>query len=352
MDFGVTFPSRVGDFESVALAERLGFAQAWFYDSQMIYSDVYATMALAAHETSKIRLGTGVAVPTTRLAPTVAHSIATINQLAPGRVELGVGTGNTARLTMGLRPITLTRLKKETRLIQTLLAGETGTLCEEGQEQPVRFLHPDRGYINLRDAIPVSISAFGPKTLAYCGAESDGHITWGIDPDGLRAARGIIDEAAEARGKTPADVPSKCFFPTALLSPGETKATPRVLSLVAPFIMNFLHVQVEWGSDLLPPIPAVAEWVERYKAYAAGLPAQTRHLTLHEGHIIYPREDEREFIVPELADVVAMIGTPDAIIERIHALEDAGLSHFAFQVMDDDPVRQMTDFAEQVMAKY
>ena len=168
----------------------------------------------------------------------------------------------------------------------------------------------------------------------------------------MRAARGIIDEAAQARGKTPADVPSKCFFPTALLSPGETKATPRVLSLVAPFIMNFLHVQVEWGSDLLPPIPAVAEWVERYKAYAACLPAQTRHLTLHEGHIIYPREDERAFIVPELADVVAMIGTPDAIIERIHALEDAGLSHFAFQVMDDDPVRQMTDFAEQVMAKY
>ena len=69
MDFGVTFPSRVGDFELVELAERLGYRQAWFYDSQMIYSDVYATMALAAFKTSKIRLGTGVAVPTTRMAP-------------------------------------------------------------------------------------------------------------------------------------------------------------------------------------------------------------------------------------------------------------------------------------------
>lgn len=352
MDFGVTFPSRVGDFELVELAERLGYSQAWFYDSQMIYSDVYTTLALAAHKTSRIRLGTGVAVPTTRLAPTVAHSIATINQLAPGRVELGVGTGNTARLTMGLRPITLTRMKKEVRLIQTLLAGETGMLEEENQQQPVRFLHPNHGYINLSDAIPVSISAFGPKTLAYCGAEADGHITWGIAPDGLRAARGIIDAAARECGKEPSHVPSKCFFPLAVLSPGETKATPRVMSLVAPFIMNFLHVQVEWGSDLLPPIPAVAEWVDRYQAYAAGLPAKTRHLTLHEGHIIYPREDEKEFITPDLADVVAMIGEPDEIIERIQALQDAGLSHFAFQVMDDDPVRQMTDFAEKVMAKY
>ena len=352
MDFGVTFPARVGDFELVELAERLGYSQAWFYDSQMIYSDVYATMALAAHKTSTIRLGTGVAVPTTRLAPTIAHSIATINQLAPGRVELGVGTGNTARLTMGLRPITLTRMKKEVRLIQTLLNGETGTLREEGEEHAVRFLHPHRSYINLKDPVTVSISALGPKTLAYCGSESDGHITWGIDPDGLRAARTIIDDAARKRGKSPGDIPSKCFFPTAVLSPGETTATPRIMSLVAPFIMNFLHVQVEWGSALLPPIPAVAEWVERYKKYAAGLPADTRHLTLHEGHIIYPREDEAEFIVPELADVVAIIGQPDEIIERIHTLEDAGLSHFAFQVMDDDPVRQMTDFAEKVLAKY
>ena len=352
MDFGVTFPARVGDFELIELAERLGYSQAWFYDSQMIYSDVYATMALAAHKTSAIRLGTGVAVPTTRMAPTIAHSIATINQLAPGRVELGVGTGNTARLTMGLRPISLTRMKKEVRLIQALLAGETGTLREEGEEHAVRFLHPHRSYINLKDPVTVSISALGPKTLAYCGSESDGHITWGIDPDGLRAARTIIDDAARKYGKSPGDVPSKCFFPTAVLSPGETTATPRIMSLVAPFIMNFLHVQVEWGSALLPPIPAVADWVERYKKYAAELPAETRHLTLHEGHIIYPRADEAEFIVPELADVVAIIGQPDEIIERVRALEDAGLSHFAFQVMDDDPVRQMTDFAEKVMAKY
>ena len=51
MEFGVAFTSRIGDYDLVALAESLGFDQAWFFDSQMIYSDVYATMAVAARET-------------------------------------------------------------------------------------------------------------------------------------------------------------------------------------------------------------------------------------------------------------------------------------------------------------
>ena len=110
MEFGVAFTSRIGDYDLVALAESLGFDQAWFFDSQMIYSDVYATMADAARETRRIRLATGVAVPTTRMAPVIAHSIASIAELAPGRVELGVGNGNTARLTMGLQPVPLGRM--------------------------------------------------------------------------------------------------------------------------------------------------------------------------------------------------------------------------------------------------
>ena len=123
MEFGVTFTSRIGDHDLVVLAESLGYDQAWFFDSQMIYSDVYATMAVAAHETRRIRLATGVAVPSTRMAPVIAHSIATVAQLAPGRVELGVGNGNTARLTMGLRPLPLERMKREIRVIQALLRG-------------------------------------------------------------------------------------------------------------------------------------------------------------------------------------------------------------------------------------
>ena len=213
MHFGVAFASKVGDFEHVKLAEQLGYDHAWFFDSQMIYSDVYATMALAAHHTSTIRLGTGVAVPTTRLAPTVAHSIATIHQLAPGRVELGVGTGNTARLTMGFRPITLGKMKEEIAIIRTLLRGEEATLTLDGESHPIKLLHPRGDFINIETPIPISVSAFGPKTLAYCGAETDGHITWGVGPDELRETRKLVSDAARGAGRDPADVPSKGIFP-------------------------------------------------------------------------------------------------------------------------------------------
>ena len=68
-------------------------------------SDVYASLALAAARTSKIRLGTGVAVAATRPAPVTAAGIATINRLAPGRTFLGIGTGNTAMRIMGHKPM-------------------------------------------------------------------------------------------------------------------------------------------------------------------------------------------------------------------------------------------------------
>lgn len=350
LKFGVVFTSRIGDYDLVELAETLGFDQAWFYDSQMIYSDVYATMALAAHKTSRIRLGTGVAVPTTRMAPVIAHSIATVAQLAPGRVELGVGNGNTARLTMGLRPVPLARMKRDIRLIKTLLAGETGVLEEEGEQHPVRFLHPDRAFLNLSDKIPITLSAFGPKTLAFCGAECDAHLTWNISPEALGECRQAIGAAARSAGRDGDDIPSKGFFPLALLRPGETSGSARVLASLESFVTNFLHVQVEWDQALLSASGG-EETVERYRKYAATLPKETRHLALHEGHLVYARPEEREYLSAELAESVAMVGGPDAVIERIRALEAAGLRHFAFQV-SDDPVGQMRDFAGLVMSRY
>jgi len=77
MEFGVAFTSRVGDWDLVALAERLGFDQAWFFDSQMIYSDVYATMAVAARETRRIRLATRRSPSSHRGASNSASATAT-----------------------------------------------------------------------------------------------------------------------------------------------------------------------------------------------------------------------------------------------------------------------------------
>ena len=82
MEFSLTVSPKIDDWQLIKYAEDLGYDRAWVPDSQMIWSDCYATMALAAANTSKIRLGTGVAIPGTRIAPTSAAAITSINAIS------------------------------------------------------------------------------------------------------------------------------------------------------------------------------------------------------------------------------------------------------------------------------
>ena len=104
MDIGICVASQISDVDYVVEAENLGFTDAWFGDSQMLWSDCYACLAIAAEKTLKINIGTGVAIAGTRIPSVHAAGIASINQLAPGRVFFGVGSGNTAMRIMGLAP--------------------------------------------------------------------------------------------------------------------------------------------------------------------------------------------------------------------------------------------------------
>src|SRR5947208_15024100 len=104
MKFGVTVVPRVSDWKLFVDLETMGYDCAWAADSQMLYSDAYAVLALAAANTSRIRLGTGVSVAPTRLAPVTAHSIASINRLAPARAFLAFGTAHTPLRVMGRDP--------------------------------------------------------------------------------------------------------------------------------------------------------------------------------------------------------------------------------------------------------
>src|SRR5689334_18736796 len=115
MEFGIAFPSWIEAWRDCEVAEASGFTHAWFYDTQLLCSDVYATMALAAEHTKTLKLGTLVAIPSNRIAPVTASAIATINALAPGRVVLGLGTGFTGRNTMGLPPLPVKQLVEYVR---------------------------------------------------------------------------------------------------------------------------------------------------------------------------------------------------------------------------------------------
>src|SRR5213596_168267 len=164
MDFGIGIASASDPWKVAQRAEELGFTHAWFYDTQMITADPFVAMAAAALKTSKIRLGTGVLVPSNRIAAVTANAFATLNGLAPGRVDFGVGTGFSARRAMGLGAMKLAEMEEYIRVVYALLNGETTEAeVDPGVRKKIRFLNPELGLINIKDPIRLHISALGPK---------------------------------------------------------------------------------------------------------------------------------------------------------------------------------------------
>ena len=157
MDLGICVASHIGDVDYVVRAEELGYSHAWLADSQMLWSDCYATLALAATRTNKIKLGTGVAITGTRPAPVNAAGIATINALAPGRTFFGVGAGNTAMRVMGLPPHRIKEFEQYLQTLVPLLKGEESELHVGNKALPIKHIMPDNGFVNFKDAIPLYI---------------------------------------------------------------------------------------------------------------------------------------------------------------------------------------------------
>ena len=93
MEFGIGIPTSGDSWKVAQRAEELGFSHVWFYDTQMLVGDPFVAMGAAALKTSRIRLGTGVLVPSNRIPAVTASAFATLNAMAPGRIDFGVGTG-------------------------------------------------------------------------------------------------------------------------------------------------------------------------------------------------------------------------------------------------------------------
>src|ERR1700752_4282545 len=125
MQFGFCFMPNIDEIGFYRHIESLGYQSAWVADSQMLFSDCYAVLALAARQTSRLRLGPGTAICGTRIPPVHAAAMMTLNRLAPGRMFLGIGTGNTAMRSMGQRPMRIAAFDAYLRVLAALLRGET-----------------------------------------------------------------------------------------------------------------------------------------------------------------------------------------------------------------------------------
>ncbi|MEZ5559599.1 MAG: LLM class flavin-dependent oxidoreductase [Pseudomonadales bacterium] len=333
MDIGICVASHVGDIDYVVRAEQLGYSHAWLADSQMLWSDCYATLALAAVRTSTIRLGTGVAVSGTRPAPVTAAAIGTINALAPGRTFCGVGAGNTAMRVMGQPPHRIREFDRYLETLRPLLAGEEAlmgplTAGASGQA-PVRHIMPDKGFVNFADPIPLYVSGFGPKSLALAGKHGDGAVL-ALAANGaiMQNIWHMIENGARQAGRT---LDRERFYTTALttivvLDEGEAVDSARVKAECGAMAMATVHYAYDqWRNFGHQPPGVLRDIWDDYCALLESYPEERRHQRIHAGHNCWVLPEEERFLTPEVLQASSMIGTREQLLARLRELQSAGL---------------------------
>jgi alkanesulfonate monooxygenase SsuD/methylene tetrahydromethanopterin reductase-like flavin-dependent oxidoreductase (luciferase family) len=284
-------------------------------------------MALAAVNTKRIKLGTGVAIASNRIPPVTVHSIATINQLAPGRVILGFGTGHTGRRVMGLPPVKQAEFREQVRVIHDLLKHGEATYQTEGLSRKIRYLHRELRFIDLDDPIPLYVAANGPKTLALAGEFGDGIITTGIrDADRVASVRKHVEAGAAKAGRSAKTLPIVSLTHVCVLKPGEALDSPRVKAMTGPWVMASMHaLAAGYARPESLPAPARPAFAA-YAEHVSRMAPEERYLQLHIGHCTYVAPGEERFVTAETIRATTIVGPREEVVEQLRGLERAGLA--------------------------
>ena len=353
MDFGFVFFGSVQIHPVVALAEKRGFTHAWLYDSQMLASDVYAALALCAANTKKIFLGPGVTNPASRIAPLTACSIASINALAPGRAILGIGTGNTARRTLGMPAARLDVLREHVRVCRDLLEGKTTVYQEGERRRMIKFLNPKSGAINIKKKVPIYVSASGPKTLELAGEIADGVILFGaVSPSLIDFCMNHVRTGAERAGRDPKKIYTLCMTAFHLTKPDEKLQTPRVQKAVGPFVTSSSNIfafscpnPADLPADLRDDMVA---FKTVYRVPEESI--ETRHLTLYSDYLQGFKKEHEALVTEKMIRATTLTGTRDEVMDSIRAMQKAGINQVAIQAVTN-PKETIETFSKKIMRR-
>lgn len=336
MEFGIVLPTRADSWAVAQRAEALGVSHAWFYDTALLNAEIFVAMGAAAVKTSRIILATGVLTPSNRLAPVAASGLAALNQLAPGRIVFGAGTGFTGRRTMGQGPMTLAALETYVQQVEALLRGERIDFALEGQSARTGFLDPRPPVMNISDPIPTHISAFGPKGRMLTARLGAGWLGSVGSPDSEAEAFADMRTAWKAEGRDPATLHATLVGSGAVLDDGEAADSPRARAQAGPLAAVAFHDLVErydslHGADAAEYFP-FKEQLAAYRAvYEAYQPAEERHLMNHKGHMMALRPEETH-IDGAVIRAMTLTGARTELVERLQGIRDAGYSQLAISL--------------------
>src|SRR5579864_6794145 len=204
ISFGVTVlpdPPWTRWLELIQLAESHGFEYAWTYDSHVLWQESIPTLAVAARETSKIKLGHFVTNPATRDPTVLASSYATLNDLSDGRMAMGVGRGDSAVRYIGRQPMKVAEFESALRMIKNFMNGRE--VHWNDKDLQLKWVREE-----LAD-IPMFVAGYGPKALAVAGHVGDGVIIQLADPEIIAWIMDTARAAAAEAGRDPAQL--KCI---------------------------------------------------------------------------------------------------------------------------------------------
>jgi len=292
--------------ESVRSAEKAGYDRAWIVDSQMLWEDVWVYMTRALDASERIQLGVAVANPLTRHYTVTASAAATLAPMYPGRVLLGLGRGDSAVRTLGLKQVATTKFAEIVPRIRKLMAGDE--------------VVTDDAAIRIRwatgESVPIAIAATGPRNLRLAGGLADiAMLQVGANTTAIRWAVEQVRAGAEEAGRDPDEVEIAIFC--GMWVSDDLDEAREESRWAAACAANHL-------GDVMQRVPDHGMPGELTRL----VEARTQAYDYYEGHLDSSAE-HTGWLTPELIDDFAITGPPERCLERIHELAEAGVGEIS-----------------------
>jgi probable F420-dependent oxidoreductase len=330
LDFGVTVildPPHERAVGLLELAEAEGFSHGWVFDSHVISEEPYPLLGLAAARTSRIQLGICVTNPTSRDPTVTASAHATLHEISGGRMELGLGRGDSAVRMIGLEPARVKAFEESVGLMRDLANGRPRTV----RDQPIHL-----EWAAGRPEIPVHVAAYGPKALAVAGRAADGVFIQLADPDLVAWLMGFARRAAEEAGRDPDALECIVCAPAVVSDdlPAARDATRFFPAMVSNHVLDLLR-----RNDPAELPPALWEFVKARDSYDYRDHARTG-------------AKHGEFVDDDTCDRFSLLGTVEAHVERLRALEAAGATQVNLYLLTPEPESLVKAYGRTVVPAY
>ena len=326
MDFGFTLKPEHSVERHLALARRAeanGFTYGWLFDSHVLWREAYTLLALMGTATDHMRLGTCVTNPATREPSVTASALATLQEITGGRMDLGIGRGDSARRVLGKAPTSMAMLEESALVIRDLVEGR-------GTEYEGAWL--ELTWASRQYRLPMWIAGYGPKALELAGRIADGIMLQFADPDLIEWLVGQVRASARKAGRDPDAI--------------------RVMAAAPAHVAreDVARERVRWFPALVGN--HVADLVNRYDP--ADLPESlTGYIRERRGydylHHAEVGSSNAAFVSDEITDRFSIIGDPAAHVARLRRLAAAGVDQFNLYLMNGDEEEQLEIYGREVI---